>query len=64
MDREKNVRREAQRQGLILRKSRIDGTWSIIDPGRGNMVYGGTSNSRGDGGWSLEDVENYLMNAR
>jgi hypothetical protein len=61
MDREKNARREAQRQGLILRKSRIDGTWTILDPGSHWGIVGNPPNSRGDQGWSLEDVEEYLL---
>lgn len=55
------VRRKAQRQGYILRKSRIDGTWLVIDPERNWIVVGGESaQSGGTTGWLLEDVEAWL----
>lgn len=59
MDREKNARRDAKRQGLLLRKSRIDGTWMVIDANTNAMVGGGR-NSNGTGGWVLEEVEGFL----
>jgi hypothetical protein len=59
--REQAVRRKAQRQGYMLRKSRIDGTWLVIDPERNWIVVGGESaQSGGTTGWLLEDVEAWL----
>jgi hypothetical protein len=55
------VRRKARRQGYMLRKSRIDGTWLVIDPEHNGIVAGGESaQSDGTNGWLLEDVEAWL----
>jgi hypothetical protein len=55
------LRRMAQRQGLVLQKSRrrdpraIDyGRWLIVDPNRNAIVAGEP------GRWTLDDVERFL----
>jgi hypothetical protein len=59
--RENRLRRMAQRQGLVLQKSRrrdpraIDyGRWLIVDPNRNAIVAGEP------GHWTLDDVERFL----
>jgi hypothetical protein len=52
--REKRARREAERRGLILRKSRKDGTWLVIATDRSAVVAGGQERM------SLPQVERYL----
>jgi hypothetical protein len=59
--RENRLRRMAQRQGLLLQKSRrrdpraIDyGRWLIVDPNRNAIVAGEP------GRWTLDDVERFL----
>jgi hypothetical protein len=49
----------------MLRKSRIDGTWLIIDPSRNRVVAGGEhASSSGANGWRLSNVEHYLKEER
>ena len=59
--REREARRAAVRQGYMLRKSRLDGTWLIIDPDLNAIVAGSeVASANGANGWALEDVEEWL----
>jgi hypothetical protein len=55
----KRLRRTARARGLILRRSRIDGTWMIVDPNLNAMLAGPTSAS-GAGGLDLDEAEEWL----
>jgi hypothetical protein len=57
----KKVRRMAEKQGLILRRSRKDGTWLVIDAATNTLVMStGLEQRDGTGGLALEDVERGL----
>jgi hypothetical protein len=59
--RETRARRVAHRNGYTLHKSRVYGTWLVIDPEQNRIVAGEQSApSNGTNGWLLEDVEAWL----
>jgi hypothetical protein len=59
------VRRKARRQGYMLRKSRIDGTWLVIDPEHNRIVALGQPAPPGSPiGLLLEEVEAWLDKER
>lgn len=63
--REKWVRRKASELGLIVRKSRSDGSWIVIDPHARPMatLVAGYQEATGKTGWPLDWVEGYLSDA-
>lgn len=57
--REKRARRLAAKDGYMLRKSRRDGGWMVIDLDTNGVAWG-WPNYPGDGGTTLESVEAWL----
>jgi hypothetical protein len=57
--REKAARRRAGHIGYRLRKSRIDGTWTVIDA-FGNWVVAGSRHVRGEQGFDFGELERFL----
>ena len=57
--RESRLRRAAKQQGLVLRKSRIDGTWGVLNPERNEWVVAPRSGN-GANGFALAAIEDYL----
>lgn len=56
--RERRLRRVAAREGMVLRKSRIDGTWMVVNDQ--NWLLAGGRQADGSGGLGLDEVEEYL----
>jgi hypothetical protein len=55
----KKARRNAGKKGLLLRRSRRDQTWMIVDPVDNTLVVG-PSKSDGTGGLPIEEVERWF----
>jgi hypothetical protein len=69
--RENRLRRMAERQDLMMRKSRRrdpyatdHGTYQLIDPHTNALVYGHTAGGHEGYGVSLDEIETWLMGNR